>query len=392
MGCASHKYTRRVRRRVLKWIKWGVGSLAIIFLGMFVAIGPGVSWQLLTHGPTTVWDHLEYPTRELQPSPNPLEWPEAPDTGLASLPVTAGLEEAISEGDTLAFLVIHDGMVMAEWYRSDHGADTPSMLFSASKSILSLLIGAAIDDGYIASVDTAVTEYVPELAAGGFESVTIRDLLRMDSSMDYIEDDNPLGPHVRFNYTTDLRSEILDLAVRSAPDSEFRYKSGDNALLGLILERALDGPTVTAYLEERLWNPLGSMTAASWNVDVEGGFERTWCCLAMTARDLARFGQLVLDDGVWQGGRLLSREWLVRSFEPGFSAERWPDYFSDSAVANYGYQWWLLADGSPLALGKAGQYLYIDPVHDVVIVRLGEDQGDVSWARLMQEVSAGFDE
>lgn len=266
------------------------------------------------------------------------------------------------------------------------------MLFSASKSILSLLIGAAIDDGFIASTDTSVTEYVPELAGGGFDLVTIEDLLRMDSSMDYIEDDNPLGPHVRFNYTTDLRSEILDLAVKPEPDPEFRYKSGDNALLGLILERALEGHTVTGYLEERLWHPLGATSAGSWNVDTDDGFERTWCCLAMTARDLARFGQLVLDDGVWQGERLLSHDWLIRSFERGFTAERWPDYFSGSPVANYGFQWWLLEDGSPLALGKAGQYLYIDPVHDVVIVRLGEDQGDVSWARLMQEISAGFGE
>lgn len=380
-----------MRARLLRWIKWVAGAIAILFLVMFVAIGPAVSWQLLTHGPTTVWDHLEYPTRTIEPSPDPFEWPEGPETDLASLPITDGLGDAISHGDTLAFLVIKDGIIVAEWYRSDHGPDTLSMLFSASKSIVSLLIGAAIDDGYITSVDTPVTEYVPELAAGGFDSVTIEDLLRMDSSMDYIEDDNPLGVHVRFNYTTDLRSEILDLSVRSQPDSEFKYKSGDNALLGLILERALDGQSVTSYFEKRLWHPLGATSPASWNVDMEGGFERTWCCLAMTARDLARFGQLVLDDGVWQGVRLLSDGWLAGSFEPGFTADRWPDYFSDSAVANYGYQWWLLSDGSPLALGKAGQYLYIDPVNDVVMVRLGEGQGELSWAGLMQEIAAGFE-
>ena len=381
-----------MRTRLLKWVKWVAGAIAVLFVVMFVAMGPDVSWQLLTHGPTTVWDHLEYPTRTIEPSPDPVDWPEEPETDLTSLRFAAGLEDAISQGDTLAFLVIRDGIVVAEWYRSDHGPERPSMLFSASKSIVSLLIGAAIDDGYITSVDTPVTEYVPELAAGGFDSVTIEDLLRMDSSMDYIEDDNPLGVHIRFNYTTDLRSEILDLSVRSQPDSEFRYKSGDNALLGLVLERALDGQSVTSYLEERYWHPLGATSSASWNVDKEGGFERTWCCLAMTARDLARFGQLVLDDGLWQGDRLISDEWLDRSFEPGFTEERWPDYLSDSAVANYGYQWWLLGDGSPLALGKAGQYLFIDPVNNVVIVRLGEDQGDVSWASLMQEVAAGIEE
>lgn len=380
------------RRRLRKWISIALGVVITLFMVMLLAMGPVVSWQLLTHGPTTVWDHLEYPTRTLEPSPEPFPWPEATDTELASLPGGATLAETVAMGDTLAFLVIHDGQIVGEWYRQDHGPETPSMLFSASKSILSLLIGAAIEDGLVSSVDALVTDYVPELAARGFDSVTIEDLLRMDSSMDYVEDDNPLGIHIRFNYTTDLRSEILDLGVRAEEESEFRYKSGDNALLGLILERALEGRALTAYLEERLWHPLGAESAASWNVDEEGGFERTWCCLAMTARDLARFGQLVLDSGDWQGDRLLVEEWLAKSFEPGFTPEDWPDYFSDSALSNYGYQWWLLEDGSPLALGKAGQYLFIDPVNQVVIVRLGEDQGEVSWAGLMKDLATRLGE
>lgn len=355
---------------------------------MVVAMGPDVSWQLLTHGPTTVWDHLEYPTRTLTPSSEPVPWSEASSTDLGSLPGGADLAGTVAGAETLAFLVIHDGQIVGEWYRQDHGPERTSMLFSVSKSILSILIGAAIDDGLIGSVDAAVTDYVPELADRGFDSVTIEDLLRMDSSMDYVEDDNPLGIHIPFNYTSDLRSVILDLEVREEKDPEFRYKSGDNALLGLILERALDGETITSYLEERLWHPLGAESPGSWNVDAEGGFERTWCCLAMTARDLARFGQLALEGGEWHGERLLPATWLARSFEPGFASDRWPDDYSESAVDNYGYQWWLLEDGSPLALGKAGQYLFIDPGNQVVIVRLGEDLGDVSWAGLMKDLAA----
>lgn len=369
----------------------GLGSFAVVLVGMLLAMGPTVGWQLLTHGPTTVWDHLEYPTRSLEPSPEFLAWPEAADTDLRSLPRSEDLADAVAAGDTLAFLVVQDGSIIGEWYRQDHGPQTPSMLFSASKSILSMLIGAAIDDGLIESVESPVTDFVTELSGSGFDRVTIEELLRMDSGMDYVEDDNPLGIHIRFNYTTELRAQILDLDVREKPDPEFRYKSGDNALLGLILERALGGGTVSDFLEERLWQPLGAGNPASWNLDIEGGFERTWCCLAMTARDLARFGQLVLDEGLWHGERLLSQEWLAMSFEPGFTGDRWPDYFSDSALSNYGYQWWLLEDGSPLAFGKAGQYLYIDRDSDVVIVRLGEDQGDISWAQLMQDLSADLD-
>lgn len=371
-------------RRVLKWIFVTLGSLLAVAVMLALAIGPGITWQLLNHGTTTVWDHLEYPTRSLDPSPEATSWPTAPDTGLATLPHGPGILEALETGGSLAFLVVHDGRIVGEWYGDDHGPVTPSMLFSASKSILSLMIGAAIDDGVIGSVADPVTEYVPELADGGFDRVTLEDLLQMDSSMDYVEDDNPFGIHIPFNYTLDLKGAILDLEVRDEPDREFRYKSGDNALLGLVLERALGGESLTTYLESRLWDPLGAARAGAWIVDDEGGFERTWCCLAMTARDLARFGQLVAQDGEWDGEELISPGWLEASLTGAFSGDRWPDDYSGSPLVNYGYQWWLLDDGASLALGKAGQYLYVDREDDVVIVRLGEDQGDEPWIGLIQ--------
>lgn len=361
--------------------------MALVVLAIGLIMGPDVSWQLLTHGPTTVWDHLEYPTRDLEPSPTPSPWAEAGETSVASLPGGESILTALETGESLAFVVVKDGVIVGEWYRSDHGPEVRSMLFSASKSIVSLLIGAAIDDGLIQSVADPVTEYVPEMAGGGFDRVTLEDLLRMDSSMDYVEDDNPLGIHIPFNFTRDLRSRILDLSVREEPDSAFRYKSGDNALLGLVLERALGGETLTEYLQNRLWGPLGAESPGSWNIDDEGGFERTWCCLAMTARDLARFGQLAVQSGVWDDRRLLSEAWLEASFTPGFTADRWPEDLSGSVLANYGYQWWLLDDGSPLALGKAGQYLYVDRDDRVVIVRLGESQGETSWATLIEELA-----
>ena len=359
-------------------------SLLAIAVGAALIIGPTITWEVLSHGTTTVWDHLEYPTRHLDPSPDPTRWPEAARTDMTSVPHGPDFLEVLETGESMAFVVIHDGQIVGEWYRNDHGPEVPTMLFSVSKSIVSLLVGTAIDDGLIASVDDPVTDYVPELADGGFHRVTLEDLLRMDSSMDYVEDDNPLGIHIPFNYTRDLRGAILDLQVRDEPDPGFRYKSGDNALLGLVLERALEGESLTDYLERRLWDPLGTASPGSWNVDHEGGFERTWCCLAMTARDLARFGWLVAQNGEWAGEQLMPADWLDASLTPGFSEDRWPDDYDGSPLVNYGYQWWLLDDGAALALGKAGQYLYVDRDDDIVIVRLGEDQGDVSWVDLIQ--------
>lgn len=381
--------------RRLGWVLFGLLGLAlVIFIVWSLSIGPVAAWRVLTHGTTTVWDHLDYPGRELVPSPRPDPWPVAaeplrsPDVLVEDAAVP--LVSLLADRDTLAFLVLDNGEIAFEWYAPDHGPDRLSMVFSVTKSIFSLLLGAAIDDGLIGSVEDPVTLYVPELTKSGFGVVTLEDLLRMDSSMDYVEDDNPFGMHVKFNYTADLTTQILDLRVRDRRDAGFRYKSGDNALLGLVLDRALGDRTITDYLQERLWNPLGAESGGILSTDHEGGLERTWCCLALTARDLVRFGQLALDEGGWQGEELLSAGWLKASFEPGFSADRWPSEYFDSPIINYGYEWWLTEDAR-VAIGKGGQYLYIDPARQLVMVRLGETQGDLGWVDILRQVAEATD-
>lgn len=104
----------------------------------------------------------------------------------------------------------------------------------------------------------------------------------------------------------------------------FRYKSGDNAVLGLVLDRALGDVSITEYFRDRLWDPLGAEAPGVWSTDHEGGLERTWCCLAVTGRDLARLGQLALQDGSWAGEQVISAEWLQASFTPGYEQARWP--------------------------------------------------------------------
>lgn len=382
----------------MRWV-WrlllGILGLAVVLIAVWsFAIGPVAVARVITHGTTTVWDHLEYPGRELRPSTDPQPWPMAADPMSPPNVVVEGaevpLESVLADRDTLAFVVVNDGELAYEWYAPGHSADTPSMVFSVSKSILSLLIGAAIDDGLIDSVNDSVTVWLPELTERGFDDVTIEDLLQMDSNLDYVEGDNPFGAHVEFNYTPDLETAILALRVREQPDPEFRYKSGDNAVLGLVLDRALEDETITGYLQERLWDPLGLEDNGIWSTDRDGGMERTWCCLATTARDLARFGQLVLDEGSWRGEQLLPAGWLEASFQPAYETERWPAEYDESTLANYGYQWWLTGDAW-LALGKGGQYLYVDPVREVVIVRLGETQGNVGWVEILSQVAEATD-
>ncbi len=379
-------------RRIAALIGVGVLGLAtFLFVIWSIAIGPVAVWRILTHGTTTVWDHLEYPGRSFAASDDPRPWAQSPSQPNL-LPITIdGVamqpEQLFSETQTLAFVVIHDGALAYEWNRPGHGPDEPSMLFSVTKSVLSLLVGTAIDDGIITSVTDPVTDYVPELADAGFGELTIEDLLRMDSGLAYVEDDNPFGIHVEFNYTAELEHDILALRLLDTPDEVFRYKSGDNALVGLVLDRALGDESITDYFHRRLWAPLGAEVGGIWSTDHENGLERTWCCLAVTSRDLARLGQLVLQEGRWQGRELLDPDWLDASFQPAYQTDRWPDEYADSPLKSYGYQWWLTGSSGYLALGKNGQYLYIDPVHEVVIVRLGESQGDVSWLAVFEQVA-----
>jgi CubicO group peptidase (beta-lactamase class C family) len=380
------------RRRILV----GVGGLVALFVAVMaawaVAIGPEAVWRILRHGTTTVWDHTEYPGRSIAVSADSQPWNVLPvdEIEIPSIDIegeTWELGDVLQRHDTLAFVIIEDGALAYEWYRDDHGPAIPSMLFSVSKSVTSLLVGAAIHDGLIGSVADPVTAYIPELADRGFDRVTVEDLLRMDSELDYIEDDNPFGIHVEFNYTADLEGDILDLELRDEPDQVFRYKSGDNAVLGLLLDRALGNTSITDYLDTRLLAQMGSEHGGVWSTDDVDGLERTWCCLALTARDVARFGQLILNQGSWNNEQLVPSDYLEASFTPAYRADAWPPDYENSLLTSYGYQWWLIGEEAIVAFGKDGQYLYVHPNHNVVIVRLGESQGGIGWIDILHQIA-----
>jgi CubicO group peptidase (beta-lactamase class C family) len=399
-------------RRVLKWVArlvgalLGVFSLALLLLvmtwiyrGGFTA-GLTAMARLLQNGPTKIDDFKYYPSRQLRASTAPYPFKE--NTGRWRVPefVELGdgerlrLEEALSSNDTIAFLVLKRNELVYERYYQGHSAEALSQAFSVSKSITSALIGAAVADGYIRAIEQAVTDYVPELAGGGFENVTLEHLLTMTSGSTYVEDDNPFGVHVLFNYTPDLEKMILDFRVRDEPGREFRYKSGDIALASLALQRALGSMTISDYMQQRLWEPLGMESEGIWTVDREGGLEKSWCCLAATARDFGKIGRLYLQDGVWEGSRILPAEWIESSTQQaGVTAEAWPEDWQQAGFWNYGYAWWLASKeaGDYLALGKDGQYIYVNPQFDTVIVRLGWSQGELptsKWLKLFQSVAA----
>lgn len=189
-------------------------------------------------------------------------------------------DKYLEDNKTVAFLIIKNDTIQYEKYFKGYDQQAVVASFSMAKSVTSMLIGAAIDDGLIKSTDEPMVTYIPELKENGLETVTIKHLLQMTSGIAYNESYvNPFGDAADYYYGTDLLKSIKKRKARTAPGTEFAYSSGDTQLLGLVLQRALKTKSITAYLQEKLWQPLGMEYDATWSLDHEDGLERTFCCI-----------------------------------------------------------------------------------------------------------------
>lgn len=366
----------------LRFLLLRAAAIALGFVALIVS-SLGATWmwragpadgltalvRLARHGTSSVDDFKHSPARELAPSARPAPFAErmsraeppsvALDRGGRAVP----LSQFLASSDTFALLVIKDGAIVFESYSAGRDAAAVSQYFSVSKSILSTLLGMAIDDGHVRSIDQPVTDFVPELSERGFGAVTLRHLVDMTSDLGYVENDNPFGLHPLAYYTPDVRRLVLQFRRRGESIDRFEYKSGDTALLSFALQRALDAETLTAYAQRRLWSPLGMEHRGLWSLDREGGFEKAWCCIAGTARDLAKFGRLYLARGLHGGQQLLSERWIEHaSARPSGGAPR-----------AYSFGWWPASPQGTdfMAAGKDGQFLYIAPARNAIVVRLG---------------------
>jgi CubicO group peptidase (beta-lactamase class C family) len=261
----------------------------------------------------------------------------------------------------------------------------PQRSFSVTKSVASALVGMAVRDGAIDSTETAIGRWLPDLHDPRARELTIAHLLEMRSGIRFTEGMLPWDDAPRTYFATDLRARVLTLPVVAPVGAFFHYNDWHPLLLSLILERAT-GSTVTELIQRWIWNPLGMEHPASIMVDRNdpGGLEHLESGLTATARDLAKFGQLFLQDGVWQGRRLLPARWVESTTSPvGVrSDEAWFDHYRarpwgrvlSSGRIYYGRMWWghRLASGGHdfFAMGVLGQHVYVSPDTATVIVRL----------------------
>lgn len=272
---------------------------------------------------------------------------------------------------TVAFLVVKDTALLFESYWDGYGKDSYSNSFSMAKSIVSLLMGCAVNDGYIKSIDEPVGNYLPEFAEGDKAKITIKHLLTMSSGLSWDESYSTLfSLTTQGYYGNNLPKLVLNQRVVKEPGKLFEYRSGDTQLLSLIIEKAT-GKTLSDYASEKIWTKVGAEHDALWCLDRKDGVEKAFCCFNTNARDFARFGQLVLNGGKWNGQQVVPESYLNEALTP---ASYLFDPETNKNVDFYGYQWWMInIDGHRVwyARGLLGQYIFVIPDLNAVVVRLG---------------------
>lgn len=335
-------------------------------------------------------DHKKFPNREIKKPEEPFQFHYNLRNQIAKSVTlnskgkekTYTFDEYLELNKTVAFVVIKKDTVIYEKYFDNYNKSSIVPSFSMAKSVISILIGCAIDDGYINSIDDPITNYLPELKKNGFDNITIGKVLNMNSGIKFNESYfNPFGHAASIYYGTNLKKEISKLKLKSENSNKFSYSSGDSQILGLVLESSLKGKKISQYLEEKIWKPLGMEFDASWSLDKKNGVEKTFCCLNSVAIDYAKLGRLFLKDGNWNGKQIVSKDWVEKTTK----SEN-----NKSGVWYYQNHWWISdqEEMSFRAEGILGQYIYVNPKTETIIVRLGRNYGKYqNWESVFKTIS-----
>ncbi len=312
----------------------------------------------------------------------------APDYNETQLPLNlmSGLEEL----KTTAFLIIKDDTLVYEKYWEEYDTSSISGSFSMAKSFISTLIGVALFEGKIKSVDEPVGNYLTTFKDGAKKKITLKHLLMMSSGLNWDESySGAFSITTEAYYGTDLEALIARLEVEEIPGKHFTYRSGDTQILSFVLEAAT-GMSVSQYAQEKLWEPMGFEKDALWSLDHQDGHEKAFCCINTSAREFARLGKLYLHKGKWNEKRIISEDYYVASVTPN-------EYLNDNCDY-YGYQWWIYDDSEDdfifYARGILGQFIVVIPSRNIVMVRLGHERGDKTGNHhyILKDMIEGIDE
>ncbi|WP_111308805.1 serine hydrolase domain-containing protein [Confluentibacter sediminis] len=348
-------------KKFLKWIIIIIGTLILLlYISGYGYILKGVRVVYFT-GHTTAFidDYPYFENDTIKKGNNTIPWPLHKNYN--SVKETEKLFKVNKDWGTVAYVIIKNDSVWFENYYDGFNAESKTNSFSMAKSITTSMLGKAIMEGYIKSLDQPISDFYPEY---NHTKTTVGDLASMASGLDWVEDyTGPFSITARANYDTHLAKTILNQKIVKTPGKSFEYLSGNTQLLGMIIQKAT-GKKLANYLSESFWQPLGMTENALWELDdKENRLAKAFCCISSNAKDFARFGKLYKDYGKWNGEQLLDSAFVVKSITPRFKES-----------PQYGYGWWMKNMGNKhffMMRGHLGQYVIVEPNDNVIIVRLG---------------------
>ena len=351
-------------KKILVWTTVILSFLLILIYAFNVEyLLKGVRTIYLTGNNTAFISDYEYfENREIK---NSVPQPWLLHEKYNSVTQSENLKKLNEETKTKSFLVIKNDSIVFEKYFDDHKSTSLSNSFSVAKSIVTSMLFKAIMEGKIKGLDQPLSDYFEEYKEGLASELTVGDLASMSSGMKWSEKYyNVINITSESYFTDDLRSVVLRQDIIDKPGQSFRYSSGDTQLLGMVIEKAT-GTTLTNYLSEKFWQPMGAENSALWQIDsAKSGMEKAYCCIASTAKDFARFGKLFINKGKWNDEMILDPSYINLSINP---------VFEDSPY--YGYGWWLYNyEGKKVFTmnGHLGQFVISFPDENIIIVRQGD--------------------
>ncbi len=321
-----------------------------------------------------------FPSSRMEPAATPYIFPEAERIDLPKTYRFDGQDRSITDfipaTDTAALLVLKGGAIRYEDYWLTGGRDVQWISWSIAKSYVSAMVGIAIQEGFIKSVEEPISDYVTTVRGSSYDGVRIKDMLQMSSGTRWNEDYSDLDAEIhQFNAVyaggTSLEEFFAGLVREKEPGTLCQYNSAETQVLGMLVAKAT-GRSLTDYMQEKICEPLGMESPSYWLLD-NTNMEMAFGGLNMTARDFARIGELYRNKGQWQGKQILEADWVTASVTPDAPHLQAGKVIVGGHVLplGYGYQWWIPdgEDGEFSAIGVYNQFIYVDPSRDVVIVK-----------------------
>ena len=353
--------------KLLKWLGIILASLIIVVIIYLYATGKdflikGVYVTYLHGHKTAYLDDYKHFDNHIVEIGTPQPWNKSKEYN--SVEATDSLRTIHHNTKSIAYMIIHQDSIWFEEYYDGYSDSSRSNSFSMAKSMVSALLGKALETGQVKSINQKVIDFVPELTGPYADSLKLVDLVSMSSGMKWDESYyDPFSITTRLYFDKDIVGTLEQMPIDNLPGQSFNYKSGDTQVLGIALQRATK-KTLSELLSEYFWKPMGAEHPALWQVDSKKyGIEKAYCCVASNARDFARFGKLYLQHGKWNGVSLLDSSYVQKSVV---------NTFPDSP--QYGYGWWIgkYHEKDYFYMdGHLGQYVIVIPEDDLIIVRLG---------------------